>query len=37
MIKIILADLDVSLGQAGLKSIADVQGRADQILTKVDF
>ncbi|KAJ3917983.1 oxidoreductase [Lentinula edodes] len=37
VIKIILADLDISLAQAGLKGVADVLGRADQILTKVDF
>ncbi|KIK69870.1 hypothetical protein GYMLUDRAFT_255101 [Collybiopsis luxurians FD-317 M1] len=37
VIKIINADLDNSLAQAGLRGVADVLGRADQILTKVDF
>jgi len=37
IIRIILADLDISLAQAGLKGVADAHGRADQILTKVDF
>ncbi len=37
IIKIILADLDISLAQAGLKGVADVLGRGDQILTKIDF
>ncbi|KAF9068602.1 oxidoreductase [Rhodocollybia butyracea] len=36
VIKIVLADLDISMAQAGLKNIADVQGKVE-ILTKVDF
>ncbi|KAG6846474.1 hypothetical protein H0H93_013739 [Arthromyces matolae] len=32
-----LADLDTNLGLAGYKSLKDIQGKGDAVLTKLDF
>ena len=32
-----LADLDTNLGLAGYKSLADIQGKGEDVVTKLDF
>lgn len=37
VIKHTLADLDTSLGLAGYKSLSEIQGKADVVLTKLNL
>ena len=32
-----LADLDTNLGLAGYKALADIQGKGEEVVTKLDF
>ena len=37
VVKHTLADLDTNLGLAGYNSLSEIQGRAEEVLTKLDF
>lgn len=37
VLKIIMGDLDTTLGLSGFQSLSDIQGKGEEVVTLVDF